>query len=61
MKADIAKGRGQKAEGRRQKGKDIDWLRFQYLARVKSCLGDCYKCRCVFACKQTFRIGSKRT
>ncbi len=20
----------------------IDWLRFQYLARVKSCLGECY-------------------
>jgi len=29
----------QSNEGRREK---IEGLRFQYLARVKSCLGDCY-------------------
>jgi hypothetical protein len=32
----------QTAEGRREK---LDGSWFQYLARVKSCLGDCYKCR----------------
>jgi len=44
---DIAKGRGQKAvvrqahqPGRREK---IDGSWFQYLARVKSRLGDCYR------------------
>ncbi len=39
--ANIAKGRGQKAEGRREKI-DLSW--FQYLARVKSRQGDCYTC-----------------
>ena len=37
----IAKGRGQRAEGRREK---IDGSRFQDWARVKSRLGDCYIC-----------------
>src|ERR671933_2365657 len=37
----IAKGRGQRAEGRREKI-DLSW--FQDWARVKSRLGDCYNC-----------------